>query len=808
MRTHRPLIQYLCLLVLLTACSTTSNIPDDDQLFIGLSKISYKTDPGDSRSAVARQNFEDTQLEVEAALATAPNGALFGSSYYRTPFPYGLWIWNAYSGKNTDFARWMTSSFGKQPVLMSWVNPTLRAQVAQSVLHNHGYFHGTVTHEVQTQKNPKKAKIGYNVETGPLTIIDTLEYAGFPPLLDSLITATSGKALLRKGSAFTVSALDSERNRLSMLFRNNGFYFYQPGYATYLADTFDTPAKARLRLQMSDGLDPEVLRPWYIGNVRVNMRRNYQETFTDSLKRRHFTLRYSGRKPPILPRVIMGGIRLRHGQPYSHEKHQETLSNLNSLGLFTMSHLTFTPRDSALSPHAAADTLDMSLDCVFDRPYDFYIETNFKNRTIGRMGPELKLGLTRRNAFRGGEKLDLNLHGSYEWSSSGGGASRSSYEYGADASLEFPRLLAPWVGGNRVRRDRRQTAGQTRPVPRRRFYATPSTVAKVSFNVAQRPGFYRMNVVSGEWTYRWQTSEHSRHEFSPLTVKYQYMSSQTEKFNDMVLTSPYLAVAMADYFIPEMRYTYTYSSSANSRHPFRWEFSIAESGNVTSLAYMAAGRKWNEKDKKLFKNPYAQFLRLETDYVKTWPLSPVSQLVGHVNAGVVWCYGNSIDAPFSEMFYAGGANSVRAFRVRAIGPGAFPGLAEQEFSYIFQNGETKFVANLEYRRKLFGNLNGALFLDAGNVWNLREDYGSSGDEVVDVLLRLLYKDTSLKPAKFFNQLALGTGIGLRYDLDFLILRLDWGVGLHLPYDTGKSGYFNIRRFKDAHTLHFAIGYPF
>lgn len=789
----------MCLL--LTACSTTRNIPDDDRLFIGLSRIDYQTDKTDKKSDVAEKNFEETQLELEAALATAPNGALFGSSFYRTPFPYGLWIWNAYSGKKTKFAQWITRSFGKQPVLMSWVNPELRAQVAQSVLRNHGYFQGTVTHETQVQKNPKKAKIGYDITTGPLTIVDTVEYAGFPQRLDSLINVSSRAAALRKGDAFTVSALDAERNRLSTLFRNNGYYFYQPGYATYLADTFDTPNRAQLRLQLANGLPEEALRPWYIGHINVNMKRSYTEQYTDSLTRRNFTLRYSGKKTPLLPRVIMGGFRLRPRQPYSHEKQQETISNINAMGLFSMTELTLTPRDSS----ALCDTLDLTLNCVFDRPYDFYVETNFKNRTIGRFGPELKTGLTRRNAFRGGEKLDINLHGSYEWESSGGGSKRNSYEYGADLSLEFPRLVAPWVGGNRQNRDNRQRTGTP---SRRRFYSTPSTLAKASINIVQRPGFYRMNVVSGEWTYRWQTSERSRHEFSPLTVKYQYMGSMTEKFENVMTENPYLAVAMMDYFIPEMRYTYTYSSSKNSSHPFRWETSIAESGNIASLGYMIGGRKWNEKEKQLFRNPYAQFVRLESDYVKTWPMSPTSQLVGHVNAGIVWYYGNSDYAPFSEMFYAGGSNSVRAFPVRAIGPGAFPGIADKQFSYVFQNGDIKFVANLEYRRRLFGNLNGAIFLDAGNVWSLNEDYEETGDAETDMLNSTFVKNTSLKASKFLNQLAVGTGIGLRYDLDFLVLRLDWGVGLHVPYDTGKRGYFNIKRFKDAHTLHFAIGYPF
>jgi len=180
----------------------------------------------------------------------------------------------------------------------------------------------------------------------------------------------------------------------------------------------------------------------------------------------------------------------------------------------------------------------------------------------------------------------------------------------------------------------------------------------------------------------------------------------------------------------------------------------------------------------------------------------MSRLVGHVNAGIIYAYGNSEWLPNSELFYVGGANSIRAFPVRGLGPGRFPGYEDKAISYLMQNGDVKFVCNLEYRPQLFGNLYGALFLDAGNVWNLKDrtDNLNKGQN--------RYEDTKFTLKNFFRDMALGTGIGLRYDLDFLILRLDWGFALHVPYETGKSGFFNINSFKDSQTLHFAIGYPF
>ncbi|MBQ9636457.1 MAG: BamA/TamA family outer membrane protein [Prevotella sp.] len=794
-----PSVALLAILLLAGACSTTKNIPDDDQLFVGLTKIRYERADSGVLAAVANQNFLTTQEEVEAALATAPNGALFGSSYHRTPFPYGLWIWNAFSGKDGAFSKWLTSSFGKQPVLMSRVNPALRAQVAQTVLHNHGYFHGRVTYDVHTLRNSKKAKIGYNVSLGPLLTIDSLAYQGFPVEVDSLIGANAENALLHTGDAFTAAALDGERSRVSNLLRNNGYYNYKPDYATFLADTLVKPGTAQLRLRLADDIPDEARRQYYIGHVTVNLQKTFRQELTDSILRRAFTIRYHGRHTPLRPRVIMGAVRLRPRQLYSYDRYLETVNALNATGLFSMTDFQFSPRPLSFDP-AVADTLDLTINGVFDRPYDVYLETNFTKRTIGRMGPQLKLGLTKRNAFRGGEKLDVNLHGTYQWQTRSSGEDMNTYEYGADASLEFPRLVAPFFGSNQMRhrRERARERGVVPTLNPNRWRLVATTLAKVSSDIVRRPGYYKMHIVTGEWTYRWQPSATSRHEFSPLTLKYQFMNSSTEKFDSIQVANPYLAATMSDYFIPQMRYTYVYTSPATRLHPIRWEVTLSESANLLSLAYAAAGKSWSQKGKKIFKNPYAQFVKLETDFTKTWQIAQHTQLVAHLNGGAGYTFGNADELPFSEKFYVGGANSIRAFPLRTIGPGRFRGTEgrSNQYSFLLQNGDIKFQTNLEYRQRLFGNLHAALFLDAGNVWrfkDLQADVSQSSRFHFD---------------NFLRQLAVGTGAGLRYDLEFLILRLDWGVGLHLPYETTRSGFYNIDRFGRYQTLHFAIGYPF
>lgn len=755
------------MLMVLASCSTTKNIPENDQLFIGLEKIKYDNYEQNS-------HFDTTQEEVEAALATAPNGALFGSSYYRTPFPYGLWIWNAFSGSDGKVAKWVTKTFGKAPVLMSWVNPELRASVATSVLRNHGYFHANVSHEVIPQKNKKKAKISYTVNANQLFTIDTLQYVNFPEVADSLIRATEAERLIHSSAPFDVTSLDAERTRITNLLRDNGYYYYQSGYASYLADTTAVPGQAQLRLQMADGIPANAMHKWYIGKIKINFMKQFMEQLKDSFSHRHFTVRFNGKRPPIRPRIILRDLKLRPRQIYSYSKYLESANKINSSGLFNMVQFGFTPRDTT----ATCDTLDLTLTCVFNKPYDFYVETNYVNKVNGRTGPQLVLGLTKYNAFRGGEKLDINLHGSYEWQTSndtkGVSSGMNSYEYGADASIEFPRLIVPFLR-------------------RRRFFTTPSTVAKASVNVLNRPDYFKMHTASGEWTYRWQRKANKMHEFSPLTLKYQYLNYTTERFNEIIYENPYLYTTMQDVLIPKIRYTYKYTSPQTYRNPITWETTLTEAGNLTSLGYMAAGHKWSEKEKLMFKNAYAQFFKVETSLSKIWQLGNKSQLVGHVDAGVIYSYGNSDTSPYSEQFYVGGANSIRAFTVRSIGPGSYT-TDESRLSYLDQTGDIKLQMNLEYRFNMFGNLYGATFLDAGNVWSIRDDGYRKGAQF------------KLKNA--LKEMAVGTGVGVRYDLEFLIIRLDWGLGLHVPYDTGKGGFYNIPNFRDGHSLHFAVGYPF
>jgi len=239
-----------------------------------------------------------------------------------------------------------------------------------------------------------------------------------------------------------------------------------------------------------------------------------------------------------------------------------------------------------------------------------------------------------------------------------------------------------------------------------------------------------------------------------------------------------------------MEYTYTWTSRRHA--PRTFIYNVKEAGNLVSAIYAACGESFQQKEKKLFGVPFAQYIKMSAQYTHKFRFSKHQSVATRIYGGFIYKYGNSI-VPYSDLFSIGGANSIRAFAVRSIGPGAYHP-AHSNYSYIDETGDLKLEANVEYRFPLVANLYGALFLDAGNVWLMEKNDDLPGG--------------SINAKTFWKELALGTGGGLRYDMDFLVIRFDVGVGIHAPYDTGKSSYYNMRNFWKSLGYHLAIGYPF
>ena len=755
--------------VVFSACSTTSGLPQGEVLYTGIKKVQIANEDKSDHGLEA-------QTEMMAALDCAPNAAFMGSSSMRFPLPFGLWFYNSLVDKQTGFNKWLFNTFATTPVLISSVNPTLRAKMASNALRNYGYFRSVVSSEVlPDKKNEKKAKVNYYVDMQDVFHLDSISYVNFPDSLRELIHQDESETHLRKGDAFSVINLDAERTRLAELFQEDGFFFYKPSYMTFKADTVAHPLNVQLRMEPIAKADipNRALRRWYIGDVRVNLRRNNIRRLRDSIKTDDFTVFYRGEKTPIRITPLSHAIRIRSNQLYSLKDTRETQERLSRLGVFGSMEMQFVPRDTTEN----CNVLDVLINGTLDRPISAELEADMHTKSNGQIGPELALNVSKKNMFRGGETFTVSAKGSYEWQTHhpvGESASKiNSYELGLTAALDFPRLMFP---------------GQVKSNSRH----IRSTTFKLGVNELHRAGYFDILSFTGEATYNWQSTRTQRLSFSPLRLTYSKLLSTTARFDSIMNANNYLYLSMNDQFIPAMVITYTTDDRVLQRRTHTWwQTSFTESGNLVAGAYMLAGNKWNTKNKKLLRNPFAQFIKVTSELRKTFRIGEKNELATRIMGGVIWTYGNSNVAPYSEQFYVGGANSIRAYTVRGIGPGGYHG---NNTNYMDQTGDIKFEANAEYRFNLVGSFNGAVFLDAGNVWLMKNDEERPGAKF------------NLKDC--WNQIALGTGFGLRYDMEFLVLRLDLGIALHSPYKTSKSGYYNIPDFKDAMSLHFAIGYPF
>ena len=293
-------------------------------------------------------------------------------------------------------------------------------------------------------------------------------------------------------------------------------------------------------------------------------------------------------------------------------------------------------------------------------------------------------------------------------------------------------------------------------------------------------------------------NEQHQNLITPLRIHYNRLSRQSEIFQQVITDNPILGLSLRSQLIPQMSYQYTFDNifTGQGSHHLHIDLGVSQAGNILNGIYSLAGRDYYET-KKILGVPFAQFVKGTAELRYTYGIDRNQSLALRAGVGAIYSYGNMTVAPYSEQFYVGGANSIRAFTVRSIGPGRFVP-RNSRYAFMDQTGEFKLEMNAEYRFRLAGNLHGAFFLDSGNIWLLRPDENRPGGSLQEI--------TDAKD--FFKQLALGSGVGLRYDLNFLVIRFDVGVGLHLPFETSRQGYYNLPKFANSLGYHFAVGYPF
>ena len=671
---------------------------------------------------------------------------------------------------------WLYRKLVSQPVLISDARPEMRVKLMEQMLDNNGYFGSHASYDiVYNKKNNRKASINYVVDVAEPYRIDSIIYfkKGDSKIYDFIDSVAKKSPYMKKGEIFCVDSLKAERIRIANSMRNRGYYYFKPEYVEFLADSLITPGAVALKLTLAENIPDMAKLQYRTGNIYTTVLRK-----SDSYAGTPDTMQTSKgevivmRPARLRKSLIPSCITFRKGKLFSVRDMNRTQTRFSRLGIFGNIQIQPVPVDT-VAGHALLDVYNI---VQFEDPIEASIEVNATSKSNSYLGPGLILGIANRNLFGGGERLSVQFNADYEWQT---GRNRSSvfnsYEFGITSSLAFPRLLAPKF----VKRSERDLNW---------------TTISLGASVLNRPHYFKLADFNTGITYEWRHSRHVLNQFTPFKLTYNKLISTTHDFDSVMSQNPAVALSFESQFIPEMTYTYTYDRFFEREriNGINFTATVTEAGNIFNGIWTACGVKGK---KKLFGTPFSQFVKGQAQLVYSRRLVRGSDqwLVSRVLIGAAHAYGNSQEVPYSEQFYIGGANSIRAFTVRSIGPGSYRAPEEIRNGYFDQTGTFKLELNTEYRFPIISVLHGAVFLDAGNIWLLKNDPLRPGGQ--------------LKGKTFLKDIALGTGIGLRVDIGMMVIRGDLGYGLHVPYDNGSSHYFNVP-FKDAFAFHLAIGYPF
>lgn len=745
----------------LFSCSTTKRIADGDVLYTGLKKVTVYGP--DSTTKHVDENLTD---EIRSAVNVKANKITLSPS---VRIPYTLWAYNI-NPEAKGIKGWIRRKFSQEPVLVSDVRPEVRTKMIDEILDNNGFFQGYSEYQLNQGKNKKKASLSYVVHTGPAYYIDSVQLLPKTTTVYALIDSIASRdPYLKAGKQYCTDSLGNARTRIANALRNRGYYYFRPEYIEYLADSLITPMKIALRLTVASNTPKNALTKYNTGNVTVIARRHNGGGEPDTIRTSAATLIQfmpSRLRKNLIPECIL----MRNNRPLALWQLNNTQNRLSRLGIFKSIAVDVFPDSSASTP-----SLDVLIDCVFDQPLEASIEVNASSKSNSYIGPGVKFGLTNKNIFGGGEQFSVSLNGSYEWQTDKTSKHSSifnSYEVGLTTSLSFPRLIAPKF------------------IPRRHRNLNWTRIT-LNGDILNRPHYFKMAQLNAGLSYDWQVSRHVTNSLTLFKLTYTKLLNSTHEFDSITGANPAIALSFQSQYIPQLSYTYNYSRDFDSHNSLNWTFTVQEAGNIFYSIYSLCGVKG---EKKLFGNPFSQFIKGTTQLVYGRRLWGDNWIVSRAAVGAAHAYGNSSQVPYAEQFYVGGANSVRAFTVRSLGPGSYRPGPDAIDGYFDQTGTFKFEFNVEYRFPIAGPLHGAVFFDSGNVWLLKKDPLRPGGE--------------LKASSFFNDLATGTGAGLRLDISMIVVRADLGIGIHAPYDTGKRGYYNMPSFGKSMAFHLAIGYPF
>ncbi|WP_440485241.1 translocation and assembly module lipoprotein TamL [Segatella hominis] len=645
--------------------------------------------------------------------------------------------------------------FSRKPVIYDTLQARLSCQDLLTAMQNEGYMNAGVS--LYTETKGKKLKATYLLHPGQPFLIGKVNYdIQDEGILQLLHLDQPANQQIKPGMRFTVETLDNERKRISGLLSDNGYFRFNKDFIHFTADTImgrkDIALTLQLRKYKPNNNSPEVDHTRYL--IRDVL---FQSNDSDRIHLRK--------------QVLLNATAIKEGRPYDASALQRTYNNFARLQAVKYTNIKFAevPDTNLLDCHIQIST---------NKPSTISFQPEGTN-TAGDLGAAASITYTNRNLFHGSEQLSIEFRGAYEAITGLEGYQDQNYtEFSVETKLVFPRFLAPFLSKSFRRRQ------------------TASSEWAVSWDFQNRPEFHR-RVFSSAWRYRWsEPKHHLNYRFDLLDLNYVYMPWISSTFKRDYLDNAenrnaILRYNYEDIFIMKTGFTVSYTDGVDA---VRANFESA--GNLLNGVSKGFGFKTNSQGQHtLFNIAYAQYVKFDFDYTHLFQFDKRNALALHAGLGVAYPYGNSTVLPFEKRYFSGGANSVRGWSVRELGPGKFKG-TDGRIDFINQTGDVKLDLNAEYRSSLFWKLQGALFIDAGNIWTLRNYAEQPGGQ--------------FKFTEFYKQIAASYGMGLRLNFDYFILRFDVGMkAINPAYESEKEHWSIIHpKLSRDFDFHFAVGLPF
>lgn len=743
----------------MSACSITRTVPAGDRLYLG-ADISWK-----GSKQPDRQDLEEGMTD---RVTPKPNSRVLG-------IPLGLMLYNLGNkpkGKGLNYL--LREKWGQASVLASQAHPDYTRKVLESYLQDNGFFQAEVTGGLDSVGS-KKAKASYSVTPHIRYYIDSVAYqTDTTTRLGAIVKRGSRFSYLRPGKPYSLQTIKDERSLIASRLKNQGYYYFTPDDIIVLVDSSHA-GKVRLMVRVKDTISRAAVTPFRLRHVRLYPAYDLQDT--TSLAGTPVT--YKGLEivdPDSLfkPYLFDRSVFLRPDSLYRIRAHTITLSRLMNLGTFKFVTSQFTRvRDTA-------GLLDVRLLMTPYPKHALQFNLTGNSRSNNYVGSQVSVAAKNRNWLKAADLLEMNVAGGFETQVGGGHQlANNAYNLSGGLSVTVPKFYVP---GFHIR-------PSTPYVPR--------TKIGVNYEYLRNPGLYTLNGFNFQFGYQWKQSRYLDHTFNPVDISYVLPSHTTASFDSLIAVDPAQREAIEKQFILGSDYTITFSNQrARRTHTYYASGNVDVAGN---LAGLLIGGGSSAAGKQLFGTTFAQYVRLSADLRDYWQLNRKDQWVNRLFFGYGIPYGNSTSLPFVKQFFNGGSNSLRGFRARTLGPGTYD---STENRYLANEaGDIKVEFNSEFRAKLFGIVNGAVFFDAGNIWLKNRDPNRPGGE--------------FHFNNFLGQMAADAGAGLRIDASILIVRFDLAFPLREPYlPPGERWVIRDIDFgspawrKNNLILNIAIGYPF